>query len=609
MRKIDALRAVRTKPELARLLGVRASELTYVLYVLKPPTQYVSFKIPKKSGGDRTIHSPSDRLKAIQSSLSDLLLDCIDDINKSKPGKPHLDRFVKGKKEKLLDSKKKKPLEYVFSPTLSHGFVRNRSIITNAMMHLHKKNVLNVDLQNFFDSFNFGRVRGFFISNRHFQLDANVATVIAQIACYDNKLPQGSPSSPVITNLITHSLDISLAKLAFEHSCTYSRYADDITFSTREKIFPPQIMSEESGSYTAGSQLTHEITKAGFSLNSKKTRIQYNSSRQDVTGLVVNKKPNVKCEYWRTVRSQCHLLFKSGSFVTKINDEEVVGNINELEGRLNFIDQVDYYNRLRQKPALNPEYTLSKHAINTRELLSGRETTFSRFLYYRAFYANEKPTILCEGKTDNIYLKSAINMLVSNYPKLAKPKTVAAAYQLLVSFYNYTERTRFLLQLYGGSSYLKSFIESFDTQCRFYKAPKPQHPVIIVLDNDTGFNDINSLLIKKKAEAFGSASGKEGYRTADFIHIVRNLYIVVTPRSAVGADSAIEDLFTRATLDEEVGGKKFKPANKIDTDTHYGKEIFAKKVVLAKKGSIDFSGFKILLDRIVQCLEHYDKTK
>jgi len=609
MRKIDALRAVRTKPELARLLGVRASELTYVLYVLKPATQYVSFKIPKKSGGERTIHSPSDRLKVIQSSLSDLLLDCIDDINKSKPGKPHLDRFVKGKKEKLLDSKKPKPLAYLFTPTLSHGFVRNRSIITNAMMHLHRKNVLNVDLQNFFDSFNFGRVRGFFISNRHFQLDPNVATVIAQISCYDNKLPQGSPSSPVITNLITHALDISLAKLAFEYSCTYSRYADDITFSTREKIFPSQIMSEDSGSYTAGSQLTHEIAKAGFSLNSKKTRIQYNSSRQDVTGLVVNKKPNVKCEYWRTVRSQCHLLFKSGGFVAKVNDEIVAGNINELEGRLNFIDQVDYYNRLRQKPALNPEYALSKHGMSTRELLSGRETTFSRFLYYRAFYGNEKPTILCEGKTDNVYLKSAINMLVSDYPKLAKSKTTTTAYQLLVSFYNYTERTRFLLQLYGGTSYLKSFIENFDSQCGYYKAPKPQHPVVIVLDNDTGFGEINGLLTRKKAEAFSTTSGKDEYRKADFIHVIRNLYVVLTPRDAVGADTAIENLFTQATLDEEVGGKKFKPANNIDTDTQYGKEVFAKKVVLAKKGSIDFSGFKILLGRIVQCLDHYDKIK
>ncbi len=77
-----------------------------------------------------------------------------------------------------------------------------------------EKNVLNIDLNNFFDEFNFGRVRGFFIINNNFQLTPEVATTIAQIACYKNKLPQGSPASPVITNLITHILDVRLSRLA-----------------------------------------------------------------------------------------------------------------------------------------------------------------------------------------------------------------------------------------------------------------------------------------------------------------------------------------------------------------------------------------------------------
>ena len=224
MRKIDALRAVGTKSEFALLLGFKPAALTYLLYKLKPSTQYQSFTIPKKSGGTRTIYAPSERLKALQTSLSLLLQDCSEEIEKSWVG----------------DSDSKS--------TLSHGFVRKRSIITNAMMHFHKKNVLNVDLENFFDSFNFGRVRGFFITNRNFCLNPDIATAIAQIACHDNKLPQGSPCSPVITNLITHVLDIRLAALAASHSCTYSRYADDLTFSTREKLFPPQIMKEDAGS-------------------------------------------------------------------------------------------------------------------------------------------------------------------------------------------------------------------------------------------------------------------------------------------------------------------------------------------------------------------------
>lgn len=309
MKKLDALRAAKTKPELAHLLGVKPSSLTFLLYKLKPSTQYSSFDIPKKNGGSRTIHAPSKKLKKLQSSLSNYLQDCIDEINSAKPAFSNKKKFIKIDKDRVLDGKTKNFTEYKFISTLSHGFVRERSIITNALMHLNKRNVLNIDLKDFFESFNFGRVRGFFISNRNFCLDPDIATVIAQIACYDNKLPQGSPCSPVITNLISHILDIQLAALAKANSCVYSRYADDITFSTRERVFPSDIMSIEAGEYIVGRKLRGIIKRAGFSLNEKKTRIQYKDSRQDVTGLVVNKKPNVKSEYWRTVKSQCHSLF------------------------------------------------------------------------------------------------------------------------------------------------------------------------------------------------------------------------------------------------------------------------------------------------------------
>lgn len=583
MRKIDALRAVRTKSELALLLGFKPAAVTYLLYKLKPSTQYQSFTIPKRSGGLRTIYAPSERLKALQSSLSLLLQDCSEEIEK----------------DWIRDSDS--------MSALSHGFVRKRSIITNATMHLHKKNVLNVDLKDFFDGFNFGRVRGFFLTNRNFCLDPDIATVIAQIACFDNKLPQGSPCSPVITNLITHALDIRLAALAERHSCTYSRYADDLTFSTREKLFPPQIMRENVGSYAPGKKLKSEVRRSGFELNPKKTRIQYKDSRQDVTGLVVNKKPNTKYEYWRTVKSQCHSLFRTGAFTKKVAGKVVEGNIFELQGQLNFIDQVDYFNRLRQHPPLNPEYALSNHLINTRKLLSGRETTFSRFLYYRNFYGNESPTILCEGKTDNVYLKAAINKLALKYPRLAKPKSAATPYKLLVSFVNYSKRTRFLLQLYGGTSYIHAFLNSFEEHYNFYKAPKPKNPVIIVLDNDSGFNGIDGLLKGKlSGTPYPNKLGKNEFRKAEFIHVTKNLYIVMNPLGTKGEPLAIESLFSPATRAIKVSGKTFNPENNMDKNTEFGKEIFASKVVMAHKGTIDFSGFEVLLNRIVMCLEHYD---
>lgn len=360
MLKLEKLKKITTKPELAQLLGIKSTILTHTLYISDPDSRYYQFTIPKKNGGERIIHAPNDKLKSIQSHLSNLLLDCSDEINYKKY--PTSERSIlSAKHSKVL--KVKCNSASVKQPSLSHGFERSRSIITNAMMHIGKKNVLNIDLENFFQSFNFGRVRGFFIKNKNFELDPHIATVIAQIACHNNGLPQGSPCSPVITNLITHSLDIKLASLAAKHSCFYTRYADDITFSTREKMFPPQIMREDKGIYLTGKRLRSEIKRAGFTINTKKTRIQYKDSRQDVTGLIVNQKPNTKKEYWRTVRAQCNTLFKTGTFTKKVDGMIVEGNINELEGQLNFIDQLDHYNRLRQKPALNPKYRLTKDAL------------------------------------------------------------------------------------------------------------------------------------------------------------------------------------------------------------------------------------------------------
>ncbi len=597
MSKLQALKQITTKHQFAALLGVKTQTLTYVLYKLNPATQYTHFTIPKKSGGTRSIYAPFDKLKSIQSSLSNLLLDCIDEINDANG---------------INEANKNK---YTYKHALSHGFVRECSIITNAIMHINQKNVLNIDLKDFFDSFNFGRVRGFFIKNNHFKLDPHIATVIAQVACYDNKLPQGSPCSPVITNLITHSLDIKLASLARKHSCNYSRYADDMTFSTRKSVFPQQIMRQGDGKFITGKKLKNEIKRAGFFINDKKTRIQYKDSRQDVTGLIVNHKPNVKKEYWRTVKSQCHSLFQSGSFTKKTADGDVEGNINELEGQLNFIDQVDHFNRLRQKPHLNPAYVLKKEKKtglkHTKHLLLGREKTFSHFLYYRLFYGNDKPTLLCEGKTDNIYLKSAISQLATDYPKLACAKENSSPYKLLVNFVEYSKRTRFMLELYGGADYLKGFIQHFPKQYSFYKAPKPQQPIIIILDNDEGPKGILCYVAAMSStELFPSGlDKKKEIKKAEFIHIMHNLYIVLTPLNTTGGNTDVEYLFDDATRLKQHNKKCFNTVAKRKDETDLSKDAFATHIIKAQKGSINFNGLKPLLDRIVAAITHYNSIK
>jgi hypothetical protein len=610
MEQLKSLKKVTTKSEFAQLLGIKPSVFTYCLYVIRPENQYSQFKIPKKNGGYRTINAPTRTLKTIQSALSNLLLDCLDEINKDKF--PSSEMF----KAEAINSKFLKikcSNSAIKQPSLSHGFERKRSIITNAMMHVGRKNVFNIDLENFFGSFNFGRVRGFFIKNKNFKLCPDIATIIAQIACNNNELPQGSPCSPVITNLIVHSLDLRLAKLASNDSCIYTRYADDITFSTRENKFPINIAKEDDNKFYPSKKLNSEIKSAGFVINDKKTRNQYKDSRQDVTGLIVNKKPNTKKEYWRTVRAQCNSLFKTGEFKELVGDSYIIGNINRLEGKLNFIDQVDHYNKLRQSVPLNPKYYLKKEANKSqakkrRYLYTGREITFSNFLFYRLFYANELPTILTEGKTDNIYLKAVIHMLADKHSSLASAKSGNSSYKLLLKFVEYSERTKYLLELYGGTDYLMDFIKNYNLNYNVYKAPKPNNPVIIVVDNDDGPKGLINYINKIKDAKLFPQTAKD-IRSSEFIHIFHNLYLVLTPRAEDNCPTDIEYFFTDKDRLREYKNKCFNTHSNRDTENDLSKDSFANHIIHANKNDIDFSRFNGLLNRMEKVIEHYNLGK
>lgn len=301
--KIESLKNCQKLSDLAHLLGYKPSAISYILYKINPDEKYTSFEIPKKTGGIRTIHAPCDRLKKLQRSLANLLYDCQEDI--------------KPKEEKIGTIKcipPSLPSRKRLAKSISHGYEKGLSISTNADMHINSRHVFNIDMQDFFPSFNFGRVRGFFIKNKSFKLHPRVATIIAQIACYENSLPQGSPCSPVISNLITKSLDISLLRLAKKYKCIYTRYVDDITISTNSIVFPPQIAYKKiiSRKWCVGYDINNEIAKHGFKINTKKCRMQNKNSRQEVTGLTVNKYVNVSSAYYRNLRSICNELFSKG---------------------------------------------------------------------------------------------------------------------------------------------------------------------------------------------------------------------------------------------------------------------------------------------------------
>jgi Reverse transcriptase (RNA-dependent DNA polymerase) len=167
--------------------------------------------------------------------------------------------------------------------------------------------VLNVDLQDFFPSIHFGRVRGLFRAVPY-ELPDKVAQVLAQICCYEGSLPQGGPTSPIVSNMICSRLDSQLTRLAQRHRCAYTRYADDLTFSTSMPQFPSALamMSEDKKSVEIGGELQSIVTSNGFRINLGKSRLQPRNRRQEVTGLTSNRRPNIQRKYVRQIRAMLH---------------------------------------------------------------------------------------------------------------------------------------------------------------------------------------------------------------------------------------------------------------------------------------------------------------
>ncbi len=267
---------------IADLLEIRYKDLIYYLYRLPDIKKYYSFEIQKKNGETRLISTPTTSLKILQQKLNYIL-------------------------------------SIIFTPKFSsHGFIKGKSIKTNAFTHVKRKYVLNIDLKDFFPSINFGRVRGMFMAYPYY-LSPPVATVLSQICCYNKKLPQGAPTSPIISNMICAKLDSQLLDLAKQNKCLFTRYADDITFSTWKKRFPKTIAytDEITNQIHVGNNLNNIIENNGFSVNNEKVWFRARDRRQTVTGLIVNDFVNVTRKYKNQVRAMLHALEKYGPKKTK----------------------------------------------------------------------------------------------------------------------------------------------------------------------------------------------------------------------------------------------------------------------------------------------------
>ena len=272
--------------------------------------KYRNFSIAKKRGGKRLIQAPELGLLKVQRSLNhglQSLYACNPD--------PAVFGFV-------IKDEQANPA----SP-----------LVQNALPHAGKAYVLNIDLKDFFLSIRAHRVKELFISDQ-FRFNEQTATVLTLLTTYQGRLPQGAPTSPILTNFICSKMDAEIRKIANDKGWTYTRYADDLTFSA-DQFFNDEAVAE----------IRSIIESNHFVINEKKIRQKGKGRRKEVTGIVVNTKPNVKRSYIRQVRAMLHDLEKNGrtiatanhfknSPVVRENDQYVF--LNRLRGYISFIGQV-----------------------------------------------------------------------------------------------------------------------------------------------------------------------------------------------------------------------------------------------------------------------------
>lgn len=298
--------------ELAHVLNETVGGLRWLAFhrAVSQTSHYTRFAIPKKAGGERIISAPLPRLKAAQSTIAGWL--------SAVPLHP-----------------------------AAHGFVPGRSIVTNATPHVGCAVVVNFDLEDFFPSIDWIRVRGIF---EQLGYGRPIATVLA-LLCTEaevetleidgkrwfvqtstRRLPQGSPASPVLTNLLCRRLDARLAGLASRLQFTYTRYADDLTFSLRPG-------GEIQNLHRLLYALPRIVVDENLRLHPKKTRIMHRGRRQEVTGLVVNQRVSVPREQLHRYRAVVHQLRHRGPHGLQWGSADTV--FGGLLGFAAFVHMVD----------------------------------------------------------------------------------------------------------------------------------------------------------------------------------------------------------------------------------------------------------------------------
>lgn len=237
----------------------------------------------KQHGGRRVIHSPRVFLKTVQLWIKNYILEFLE-INEA-----------------------------------CHAYRKQRSIQTNAAKHLNKKYVANVDIENYFGSISRDNLKN--------KLEADfsplMASCISKLCTVSGILPQGAPTSPILSNYYLLKFDFKIHDICTSLGLSYTRYADDITISGHDKDKINSVIG------TVRKVLVEECLR----LNEKKTRIASKGGQQNVTGIVVNDVLQPPREFRKTIRAMFHK--------AKFAPEECIDSLDRLKGYVNYLKSFD----------------------------------------------------------------------------------------------------------------------------------------------------------------------------------------------------------------------------------------------------------------------------
>ena len=336
------------------------------------------------------------------------------------------------------------------------GFVRHRSIVDNAYLHIGQEFLLNVDLKDFFDSIKYDRIVEN-LTRQPYNFTSSVAHAITLLTCVASpkdktiSLAQGSPIAPIISNIVFEQIDRNIYNYCCTRYVKYSRYADDLTFSCNRDIL------YKEGTFFQS--ITNILTSNHFFLNNEKSRLRNRSQRQEVTGILVNVKPNVSREYIKEIRDLLFIwkkygiadayrsFYKHHKIQLRIQKKDTPYLINFLRGKINYLGLVrgysdSYYTRFTQlfnsllEDSDGIYYPIAYTDFNSKVIESG----INLFSYStKTDQFGNKRTYLTSGKYGNIYFTS--NLL---------KKLIDRDWEVAMEFFSTAMETNRVLSNQGG---------------------------------------------------------------------------------------------------------------------------------------------------------------